>query len=300
MLPTCRPYIKVKNNGSEVIDLSEFRLRNGAVTARPSSYNTSPLTGTIAPGAFVTLTHNASGGILAVNDADGATWLEDQYGLWTYTNTDPPYVDAELAAQLGRSWVYDISSGTWRWAIPNPYDELNVFPAPEEPGKGGAESGLKPCRDDQYRSEETNRCRAVSSTSGLTPCREGQYRSEETNRCRSIASTAASVLKPCGDDQFRNPATNRCKKIASSDDPADCGEGRERNPDTNRCRNVISSDVPAAAFAVEPIKDSATAFVGWWALGGISTLALGYGVWEWRREITGVLQRATAFLRPKP
>lgn len=299
-LPMCRPYVKIMNIGNDPIDLSEFRLRNGAVNARPSTYNTSSLAGTIAPGDFMTITQNASGGSLAINDEDGATWLEDQYGLTTYANADPPYTDAELVAQRGRSWAYDMASGMWRWALPNPYEEQNIFPAPEEPGKGVATDGLKPCRDDQYRSEETNRCRAILSTSGLMPCKEGQYRSEETNRCRSIASTAASVLKPCGDDQFRNPATNRCKKIASSEDPADCGEGREHNPATNRCRNVIRSDVPAAAFGVEPIKDSATAFVAWWALGGVAVLALGYGGWEWRREIMSGVKRVTAFLHSKP
>ena len=299
-LPTCQPYVKVKNIGFDEIDLSEFRLRNGALTARSSSYNTSTLTGKIVPGAFLVITRDALGGNLAINDEDGATWLEDAHGLYTYPNTDTPYADAELVAQLGRSWAYDIANGMWKWGSPSPYSEQNKFPAPEEPGRGVVSDGLKPCRDDQYRSEETNRCRTVSTTSGLTPCKEGQYRSEETNRCRSIASTAASVLKPCGDDQFRNPTTNRCKKIASTEDPADCGEGRERNPATNRCRNVTLSDVPAAAFAVEPIKDSATAFVGWWALGGVVTLALGYAGWEWRREVASIARRATAFIRPRP
>lgn len=299
-LPTCQPYVKVKNIGSDEIDLSEFRLRNGSLTARSSSYNTSTLTGKIAPGAFLAITRDALGKSLAINNEDGATWLEDAYGLYTYPNTDTPYANAELVAQMGRSWAYDMTNGMWRWGSPSPYSEQNEFPGPEVPGKGAVGDELKPCRDDQYRSEETNRCRAISTTSGLTPCKEGQYRSEETNRCRSIASTAASVLKPCGDDQFRNPSTNRCKKIASSEDPTDCGEGRERNPATNRCRNVTLSDVPAAAFAVEPIKDSATAFVGWWALGGVATLALGYAGWEWRREIAGVARRATTFLRSRP
>ncbi|MNH30521.1 hypothetical protein D3C72_2551200 [compost metagenome] len=43
--------------------------------------------------------------------------------------------------------------------------------------------------------------------------------------------------------------------------------------------------MPQAAFAVESIKDTTQAFVGWWALGGVAFLALGYGAWEWRREV---------------
>ena len=154
--------------------------------------------------------------------------------------------------------------------------------------------GLTSCRDGQYRSEETGRCRTVPAASVLVPCKEGQYRSEETNRCRSLATLLTSTVKQCDDDQFRNPLTNRCKKIASSDEVAlaDCGEGRERNPVTNRCRNIASGTVSsAAAFAVEPVKDAAEVFVGWWALGGMGALALGYAGWEWRREVLAGIAR---------
>ena len=132
----------------------------------------------------------------------------------------------------------------------------------------------------------------------LTPCKEGQYRSEETNRCRSFATLATSVLKPCAEDQFRNPLTNRCKSIASSEDVAlaDCGEGRERNPLTNRCRNAVAVSAPAMAFPVESVQDTAAAFAGWWVLGGIGVLALGYAGWEWRREVIAMIARIrTAF-----
>jgi hypothetical protein len=37
------------------------------------------------------------------------------------------------------------------------------------------------CQDDQYRSEETGRCRTIIPLVTLMPCRDGQYRSEETN-----------------------------------------------------------------------------------------------------------------------
>jgi hypothetical protein len=142
------------------------------------------------------------------------------------------------------------------------------------------------CGEGRERNVATGRCRNIVSEYTLVPCREDQYRSEETNRCRSIATMAASALKPCADDQFRNPLTNRCKKIASVDELADCGEGRERNPETNRCRNVVSmASMPKAAFAVEPIKQTGVAFVGWWALGGVLLLAFGYAGWEWRHEI---------------
>lgn len=144
---------------------------------------------------------------------------------------------------------------------------------------------LVPCADNQYRNEATGRCRLLESAVALTPCKEGQYRNESTNRCRSLASTV-STMKPCADNQFRNPATNRCKAIASADDVAlaDCGEGRERNPETNRCRNVVASVPANVGYAVEPVDDARSSF-GWWVLGAVASITVGYIGWEWRDEI---------------
>ena len=126
----------------------------------------------------------------------------------------------------------------------------------------------------------------------LSPCKEGQYRSEETGRCRSIVQTVAASLKPCADDQFRNPSTGRCKKIASTDDIlAPCKEGYTRNPETNRCRKEILSTMPTAGFPVEPIKQVAGNAAMWWTLGGIGIATVGYASWEWRSEISRILRR---------
>ncbi len=149
------------------------------------------------------------------------------------------------------------------------------------------------CGEGRERNLATGRCRNIPGPRELAPCREGQYRSEETNRCRSIATAAAGVLKPCADDQFRNPLTNRCKKIASAEDVAlaDCGEGRERNPATNRCRNVLAATMPSAPFAPEQIAHTAQSTLGWWALGGVSIVAIGYAGWQWRFEVARLVRR---------
>jgi len=205
-------------------------------------------------------------------------------------------LSSDGATELQTASYANLSEETsWAWFGGNDWRQTYVVTA----GSSNQYQQYASCDAGYERNLSTGRCNKTEATATLAPCNEGQYRSEETNRCRSLASAVASVLKPCGDDQFRNPLTNRCKKIASTDDVADCGEGRERNPETNRCRNVVQSDVPAAAFAVEPIKDSATAFAGWWALGGVGSLALGYAGWEWRRELRSVLQKATAFLKIK-
>jgi tellurite resistance protein len=154
---------------------------------------------------------------------------------------------------------------------------------------------LQPCKDNQYRSEETNRCRTIVATAVSVPCKDGQYRSEETNRCRNIA-LAGSTLVACGDDQYRSEATNRCRNIVTlTGTLTPCKDNQYRSEETNRCRNITTSTVPAAAFAVESTPDTGKVFVGWYALGGVGALAVAYGVWEWRSEAMAAVRRIASF-----
>ena len=149
-----------------------------------------------------------------------------------------------------------------------------------------------PCPVGQYRHPETRRCRKIEAAKTITPCKDGYYRSEETGRCRSIASAAAKTLKPCPEGQFRNSATGRCKKIASTDDIAkECPEGFERNPQTKRCRKIKSANMPTVGSAATEVKQVAGATWGWWVFGGVSLLAVGYGVWQWRWEISQFVRK---------
>ncbi|MCJ1966545.1 lamin tail domain-containing protein [Candidatus Nanosynbacter sp. TM7-087] len=148
------------------------------------------------------------------------------------------------------------------------------------------------CPAGQYRHPETGRCRKIEVEKTITPCKDGYYRSEETGRCRSIASAAAKTLKPCPEGQFRNSATGRCKKIASTDDIAkECPEGFERNPQTKRCRKIKSASMPTVGSAAAEVKQVAGATWGWWVFGGVSLLAVGYGVWQWRWEISQFVRK---------
>jgi hypothetical protein len=154
---------------------------------------------------------------------------------------------------------------------------------------------IAPCADNQYRSEETNRCRTVAVLTGLLPCKDGQYRSEETNRCRSIA-LAGSTLTPCKDNQYRSEETNRCRSIiTASANLVPCKDNQYRSEETNRCRNVTATAIPDATFAVTPVKETGKAFIGWWALGGVGLLAVGYGAWEWRREVVRGMRKFGEF-----
>ena len=148
------------------------------------------------------------------------------------------------------------------------------------------------CPVGQYRHPETRRCRKNEAAKTITPCKDGYYRSEETGRCRSIASAAAKTLKPCPEGQFRNSATGRCKKIASTDDIAkECPEGFERNLQTKRCRKIKSANMPTVGSAAAEVKQVAGATWGWWVFGGVSLLAVGYGVWQWRWEISQFVRK---------
>ena len=149
-----------------------------------------------------------------------------------------------------------------------------------------------PCPAGQYRHPETRRCRKIEVAKTIAPCKDGYYRSEETGRCRSIASAAAKTLKPCPEGQFRNSSTGRCKKIASTDDIAkECPEGFERNPQTKRCRKIKSASMPTVGSAAAEVKQIAGATWGWWVFGGVSLLAVGYGVWQWRWEISQFVRK---------
>ena len=149
-----------------------------------------------------------------------------------------------------------------------------------------------PCPVGQYRHPDTRRCRKIEATKTITPCKDGYYRSEETGRCRSIASAVTKTLKPCPEGQFRNSSTGRCKKIASTDDIAkECPEGFERNPQTKRCRKIKSANMPTVGSAAAEVKQVAGATWGWWVFGGVSLLAVGYGVWQWRWEISQFVRK---------
>ena len=267
----CGDYVKLYNPTTASIDLSDFRLRSGYKGQNSTSSNTFLLAGTIAPGQYMTLTTASDGRPITLASGGGFVWLEDMYGLMIYESTLLEYPDAASDSKKGQAWAYD-TDGIWKWTTqPTPFGGASVFPPPLP---------LKP-----------------KVTVGATvPCRAGQYRNEETNRCRNIANEA-TALAPCDEDEERNPETNRCRKLASlaSQQLAPCKEGQERNAETNRCRNVTASTPAPTAFGVETVGEASKAFVGWWALGGLGILAIGYGVWEWRQEMIGAIHKVGSF-----
>ena len=206
----------------------------------------------------------------------GASWsLLD--GEWMQT-----FAVTKNAANVFKEYA-DCQSGYERSSL-GKCVKISVPPA--------ASDVLVPCPTGQYRHPETRRCRKIEAAKTVTPCKEGYYRSEATGRCRSIASVAAKTLKPCPDGQFRNPTTGRCKKIAAADDILkDCPEGFERNPATRRCRKIKTASIPVVGSATAGVQQVAGATWGWWVFGGVSLLAAGYGVWQWRWELSQLIRK---------
>ncbi len=275
-------FIEIYNPNSSMVDLSLYVLKVG--TDAPKTYSF-PSGTTIDPGGFITFygddipfTLTNTTGQVSISTTDGQ--MVDQSA--SYVNAD----EAVAWALINGMWQYTNQPTPNAHNVPS----ITVVDDTDE-----IVTGLKPCATNQYRHPETNRCRLLATVgSTLIACKDGQYRSEITNRCRSIAADVDG-LTPCKENQERNPDTNRCRLIASSDTTlTPCKEGQERNTETNRCRNVTTA-IPGAAFAVQPVVDTGGGIVSWWAIGGVSLVALGYAVWEWREEILHSIRKVATF-----
>lgn len=147
-------------------------------------------------------------------------------------------------------------------------------------------SGPSPCPVGKYRHPITNRCRNVEADAAvLASCDADEYRSPDTNRCRKFAVLAAAILAPCGEGYERNPETHRCRKTDAGLTATlkQCEAGYERNPETNRCRVASATSQNKAATA---IQSPAPSNFNWPAVGAVSTVAVGYALYEWRREFS--------------
>jgi hypothetical protein len=288
----CGDYVKFYNATNQTIDFEGTRLRIGYQGQSVTKSNTVQLSGVVEPGKYMTFSKDVEGNNLSVTNSGGFVWLEDMYGIVTYKNTITEYPDASSVTHKGEAWALD-DNNTWRWTIPSPFGANTFLPVEIKPTVGMSDTRV-PCRTDQYRSEETGRCRNIATNNSLLKaCEVNQYRSAETNRCRNNVTASTASLTPCKPGQVRNPDTNRCRAIVAtaSAQLKPCEEGKVRNPETNRCRNAEATVLgDKVGFAVE--KTAATDnSAGVWALGVIGVLILGRGAWEWRFELLGFARK---------
>ena len=281
-------FIEIINSGEKTVITTGCKLTVGDSGVRENIGDIE-----LNPGEFLTI--KIKNTKLKLPKTKGKVYLLDESGS---------QIDSTEYEKLAKSSSWSLIDDEWMQTFMITENSENIFKEYLDCQSGYERNALgkcvkiatppaeSPCPVGQYRHPETRRCRKIEAAKTITPCKDGYYRSEETGRCRSIASAAAKTLKPCPEGQFRNSSTGRCKKIASTDDIAkECPEGFERNPQTKRCRKIKSANMPTVGSAAAEVKQVAGATWGWWVFGGVSLLAVGYGVWQWRWEISQFVRK---------
>ena len=281
-------FIEIVNSGEKTVITTGCKLTVGDSGVRENIGDIE-----LNPGEFLTIKIKNTN--LKLPKTKGKVYLLDEAGL---------EIDVAEYEKLAKSSSWSLVDDEWTRTFAVTEGAANIFKEYPDCQSGYERNVLGRCVKivtppvegscpvGQYRHPETRRCRKIEAAKTITPCKDGYYRSEETGRCRSIASAAAKTLKPCPEGQFRNSSTGRCKKIASTDDIAkECPEGFERNPQTKRCRKIKSANMPTVGSAAAEVKQVAGTTWGWWVFGGVSLLAVGYGVWQWRWEISQFVRK---------
>ena len=287
-------FIEIINSGEKTVITTGCKLTVGDSGVRENIGDIE-----LNPGEFLTI--KIKNTKLKLPKTKGKVYLLDEAGS---------QIDSTEYEKLAKSSSWSLVDDEWMQTFMITENSENIFKEYLDCQSGYERNALgkcvkiatppaeSPCPVGQYRHPETRRCRKNEAEKTITPCKDGYYRSEETGRCRSIVSAAAKTLKPCPEGQFRNSSTGRCKKIASTDDIAkECPEGFERNLQTKRCRKIKSASMPTVSSAAAEVKQVAGATWGWWVFGGVSLLAVGYGVWQWRWEISQFVRKIREIIK---
>lgn len=273
-------FVEIHNPTNRTVDLSLYSVQVGVYADKTYAF---PIGSTIAPGEYRSFSDSVmkftlvnTTGRIVLGAVDGST-LGDS-GVYD----SPPE---------GQSWAY--LNGTWQYTNQSTPGASNLASVQDEIiSVDNSDTGLAACPAGKYRNLLTNRCRTIETDAAvLSVCDADQYRNPDTGRCRKISLAGGLTL--CKDGQYRSEETNRCRNIATASTLKPCNDNQYRSEETGRCRNAVASGVPDAAFAVQPVNDAGMAFIGWWALGGVGLLAIGYAGWEWRRELLQAWHRAT-------
>ncbi len=273
-VPTERQFIELYNSSDVPVELDGCRLQTNRSMTK--SYT---LTGTLGSGEYRAYIV-AGTELLLTKTTSGSVYL-----LASNSETE---VDARS---------YDSLEGETSWAWYGADDWRQTFLL--TPNESNVWQEFLPCEIGYERAVDSGRCRKiVVDEVVVSECETGKYRNAETGRCRNIENSVGS-LSPCGIDQYRNPETNRCRStLSQTTELVACKEGQERSADTNRCHTATSpSTIPASDFPVESAQEAGKVFVGWWVLGGAGIIGLAYAGWEWRREASTLIKRASSVFR---
>lgn len=288
----CGDYVKLYNPTGFTVSMADYRLRSDSSTSESSNAFHLDRYGDVVPGSYLTVSLRDDGDEMSLTDDGGWVWLEDTVGIMRYEETVVSYPSSSSSTKIGHAWAL-ADDTTWQWT-PSPMPGFaNAFPPPPVPSVGsGVLSEEAECPQGKYRNPETNRCRNIEEAiATLAACAEGQYRSSETNRCRSSTTVAGAILTPCAENQERNPETNRCRAVGSTVGLTPCVTGQERSPDTNRCRKSIL-DAALSPASIDPAKHQLpTNVLALSLMGAVGAGAIGYGIYEWRSELSSALKR---------
>ena len=255
-------FIEIVNSGEKTVITTGCKLAVGDSGVRENIGDIE-----LNPGEFLTI--KIKNTKLKLPKTKGKVYLLDEAGS---------KIDSAEYEKLAKSSSWSLIDDEWMQTFMITENSENIFKEYLDCQSGYERNALgkcvkiviplveSSCPVGQYRHPETRRCRKIEATKTITPCKDGYYRSEETGRCRSIASAAAKTLKPCP-------------------------EGFERNPQTKRCRKIKSANMPTVGSAAAEVKQVAGATWGWWVFGGVSLLTVGYGVWQWRWEISQFVRK---------
>ncbi|HET8690363.1 MAG TPA: hypothetical protein VFL81_02915, partial [Candidatus Saccharimonadales bacterium] len=300
----CGDYVKLYNATDRTQDLSDYNLRTDSGGASSSIGNTIWLGGykPVPAKSYATVYLRDDQEDLNLTNSGGYVWMTDVYGIKRYDETITKYADAGSSDYQGWSWALNQITGKWQWtSTPRP-TQANHFVLPKPKPIPIEVSDLKPCAANQFRNPVTNRCKLkISVASQLTPCQPGQFRNPATNRCKSKVAASSSYV-PCDPGEKRNPQTHRCRSVLGAETSyVPCDPGEERNPATHRCRKTAGN--PAAQVgSVNPeqiISQSKQADYGNLILAGTGAIVVGYGLFEWRKELFDVGRRVFAIFGHK-
>lgn len=143
----------------------------------------------------------------------------------------------------------------------------------------------KICKEGYYLNEATGRCKKeVVETERV--CKDGYYLNESTGRCRKVVT---ETVKTCDEGYYLNILTGRCNKIKEETEKI-CKEGYYLNEETGRCRKIREND--GAEYAIETkTYDEKSTFVALYAVLGVVVVALGYVIYQFRKEIGRFVKR---------
>jgi len=279
-------FIEIYNPNASDVDLTNYVFYIGSSSVNFYHF---PSGSHIGPGQYVAFSNSDIKFTLPNTTSNVRLKSADNYPI----DETPVYVDPK------DDMAWALIDNIWQYTDQITPGSANLLSFIEPEVENIIMSNLQPCAANQYRNLETNRCRLIlTSNSVLAACKDGQYRSEETNRCRNIANDISSLM-PCAEGQERNPATNRCRSTslassASNGELTPCKEGQERNPDTNRCRNIAV--MTQAEYQPEQTNESTNNNTLWWSLAGVGAVAISYGIWEWRQEISKFFRKIALLL----